>query len=101
MASFTRRKEDSPWFKRLAINPFPSVAIFKRTQRIVNCASSQFIANKSRLLESGPMRYPLSPTLLNLTPITPEPPNRSLGVLDVHGRNETRALVSSKKVQSH
>src|SRR5207244_1485677 len=57
MASFATRKGASPRFNSRAIAPLPSLAICKRIQRIVNCASSQFMANRRRLLESAFKRW--------------------------------------------
>src|SRR5688572_7439581 len=67
IASLTDRNEFSLWFSRVAIMPFPSVATFRRTQSIVSCASSQFIANNKMAFESAPTGAPQE-TLLNSDP---------------------------------
>jgi hypothetical protein len=72
--------------------PLPSVATFRRTQRMVSCASSQFIANNKSAFESGPNTSPSANLVKLPTPFTPEPPKPS--GLEVLSLREEQIFVS-------
>ena len=68
------------------MSALPSVATFRWIQSNVSWASSQLRLNNSKLLNSVPTAPPPCVTLLNLGPITPEPPEaEGSGVPDVTG----------------
>ena len=104
MASFATRKGASPRFNSRAIAPLPSLAICKRIQRIVNCASSQFMANRRRLLESAFTRWgslTVSNSVEPWLPITSEPPNRMVRRFCRHGRKRDSLPLSKRNFQSN
>src|SRR5882724_4880427 len=81
------------------MKPFPSVATFRRTQRMVNCASSQLRANNRIALESAPTLAPQRNVVKLTTSFTPEPPQPKWpGGSVVYGRKRDSYRDANKKL---
>src|SRR6185295_7309859 len=82
------------------MKPLPSVATFRRTQRMVNWASSQLRENNKIALDSAPTLAPQRNVVKLTAPFTPEPPQpKWLGGYVVYGRNETRTVVLTRNFE--